>query len=88
MSLLSFIALAFGLTAATADGLPLQNVALIAVARASRASARRGVEQRAVTRTVFPAVRHARVRGDHRPLRRLLPPLRGTAAARAPGACC
>ena len=84
MTLFSFIALAFGMAASAADRAPRPNVALIAVARASsRASAR--IEQRVGVRTPFPAVRHARVRGDHRPLRRLVLPLRGAVAARAPG---
>lgn len=84
MTLFSFIALALGMAAATADGAARPNVALFAVARASRASARR-VEPRVVVRTSAPRVRPARVLCDSRPLRRLLPPLRGTAAARAPG---
>lgn len=87
MSLFSFIALTLGMAAATADGAVRPNVALIAIARSSRASARRA-EQRVAVRTSLPFfVRPQRVRHDHRPLRRLLPPLRGTAAARAPGAC-
>ena len=85
MTLLSFIALAFGMAAATADGVPRTGAALIAVARGSRASAR--VEQRAAVRT--PArVRVARIRWDRQPSRRPVRPLRGTSAARAPGACC
>ena len=83
MTLFSFLALALGMAAATADRVPRQAVVLIAVAKASR-SARR-VEQRVAVRRTFPVVRPARVRWDNRPLRRLLPPLRGTAAARAPG---
>lgn len=83
MTLFSFLALAFGMAAATADRVPRQAVVLIAVARASRATRR--VEERVAVRTTFPAARHARVRWNRRPLRRLLPPLRGTAAARAPG---
>lgn len=86
MTLFSFIALAFGMAAAAADRVPRPNAALIAVARASRASAR--VDERRGVRASFPAVRHARVRCDHRPLRRLVSPSRGAAAARAPGACC
>jgi hypothetical protein len=83
MTLFSFIALAFGMAAAAADRAPRPGVALIAVARASRASAR--VDERAAVRTSRPAARHARVRADHRPLRRIAAPTRGAAAARAPG---
>jgi len=86
MTLFSFIALALGMAAATADRVPRQTVALIAVARASRAAAR--VDERTAVRTPSPAVRHARVRPNHRALRPLVAPLRGAAAARAPGACC
>jgi hypothetical protein len=84
MSLLSFIALALGMAAASADRAPRPGVTLIAVARASRASVR--AEQRPAIRASFPAVRSARSRWSHRPLRRVAPPLRGAAAARAPGA--
>jgi len=86
MTLLSFIALAFGMAAATADGVPRTGAALISVSRRARASAR--VEQRAAVRTPAPAVRIARVRWDRQPSRRAVRPLRGAAAARAPGACC
>jgi hypothetical protein len=86
MTLLSFIALALGMAAATADRIPRPNMARVAVTRASRASAR--VEQRPTVRTPAPAVRHARLRGDSRPQRRPVAPLRGAAAARAPGVCC
>jgi hypothetical protein len=55
MTLFSFIALAFGMTAAVADRAPRPGIALIAVARASRASAR--VEQRAGVRMPSPAAR-------------------------------
>lgn len=87
MTLVSFIALALGMAAATAERVSRPTVALVAVARASRASVR--VDERTAVRTPRPAaVRHARAAHDHRPLRRLVPPLRGAAAARAPGACC
>ena len=86
MTLFSFIALALGMAAATAERVSRPTAALVAVSRASRASAR--VEQRAAVRTSFPAVRQARAANGHRPLRRLASPLRGVAAARAPGACC
>jgi hypothetical protein len=84
MTLFSFIALALGMAAATAERVPRQTAVLIAVSRASRASAR--VEQRTAVRTTFPAVRFARAAHGHRPLRRLMSPLRGESAARAPGA--
>lgn len=87
MSLISFIALALGMAATTADGAVRPNVALIAISRASRASARRDVQRVAVPAPSPFFERPARVRVDHRPLRRLVPPLRGAAAARAPGAC-
>lgn len=86
MTLFSFIALALGITAATADRVPRANVALIAVTSASRAADR--VEVRSTVRTPSRVARHARARWDHRPLRPIVPPLRGAAAARAPGAGC
>ena len=86
MTLFSFIALALGMAVTTADATVRPNAALFAVAKASRASARRA-GPRVVVRTATPAVKPARVAQDPRPLRRLVPPLRGAAAARAPGAC-
>ena len=86
MTLVSFIALALGMAAATAERVSRPTVALVAVVRASRASARAG--ERTAVRTPRPAVRRARPAHDQRPLRRLVAPLRGAAAARAPGACC
>ena len=84
MTLFSFIALALGMVAATADRVPRTGVALIAVARGSRATAQR-LEQRTAGRTPTPAARPARIRPDHRPLRPPVSPLRGSVAARAPG---
>lgn len=86
MTLFSFIALALGMAAATADRVPRTVAPLAAVARASRASAR-AEERRTAVRTVSWPERSARVRCDARPLRRPVPPLRGGVAARAPGAC-
>ena len=83
MSLLSFIALALGMAAASADGVPRAGTALVAVTRASRASVH--IDERPAVRAWFPSAPRARSRWDHRPLRRLAPPLRGAAAARAPG---
>jgi len=85
MTFFSFIALALGMAAATADRAPRQAVALIAVARGSR-RATVCVEARPAVRASFPPARHPRVRAGHRPLRRLTAPLRGAAAPRAPGA--
>ncbi len=85
MTLLSFIALAFGMAAATADRVPRTGAALIAVARGSRAAAR--VEERAAVRTPT-RVRAARVRSDRQGFRRPVSPLRGSTAARAPGLGC
>ena len=86
MTLLSFIALALGMAAATADGVPRHRVALIAVSRGSRSTAR--AQERVAVRTfAAPPARHTRLRWDRRIARRLVRPLRGAAAARAPGAC-
>ena len=86
MTILSFIALALGMAAATADGVPLRGAALIAVTRRSRAAAR--VEERSPARATARVWRTARVRWDRQPARPAFEPLRGSAAARAPGACC
>ncbi|HYR28835.1 MAG TPA: hypothetical protein VEU30_10240 [Thermoanaerobaculia bacterium] len=87
MTFFSFLALALGMAAATADRVPRQTVVLIAVARGSRRAAAVRVEERVAARVSFPPARHSRVRvAVHRPLRRLMAPLRGTAAPRAPGA--
>jgi hypothetical protein len=86
MSLFSLLALAFGMVAATADRVPRPAFALIAVS-GSRASARR-MQRRTAVRTVryveHPVLVHL---GQRLAGPRLLP-LRGSVAARAPGAGC
>ena len=86
MSLFSLLALAFGMVAATADRVPRPAFPLIAVS-GSRAAARR-MERRAAVRTVRPAEQPVRVLRIDRPVVARIEPLRGTFAARAPGACC
>ncbi len=90
MTLLSFIALAFGMAAATADGAPRTGATLIALRRADTlvCSVRRRADRSVCSTRVAPAIRTARVRWDRQPALRIVRPLRGAAAARAPGASC
>ena len=86
MSLFSLLALTFGMVAAAAERVPRPAFALIAVS-GSRSSARR-MERRPVMvegRRTRPS-RTGRIACP--PLVRLIAPLRGTAAARAPGLGC
>jgi len=85
MSLFSLLALAFGMVAASADRAPRPAFALIAIS--SRRAARR-IERRAVVRTTRVFEKPVLVRLGDRPASPRLTPLRGSIAARAPGACC
>jgi len=86
MSFFSLLALTLGMVAAAAERVPRPALALIAIS-GSRSSARR-MERRPASRTAPTAQRPLRVDFNRRPLCRLVTPLRGTAAARAPGIGC
>jgi len=87
MSLFSLLALTFGMVAAAAERIPRPAFALIAVS-GSRSSARR-IERRpaAVLNRRSRLVRTGRIASPPF-VRRLIAPLRGAAAARAPGLGC
>jgi len=89
MTLLSFIALAFGMAAATADRVPRTGAALIALRRADTlvCSVRRRADRSVCSTRAEHRVRVERVRWDRQPSRRPVRPLRGSTAARAPGIC-
>jgi hypothetical protein len=88
MNLFSLLALTFGMVAAAAERIPRPAFALIAVS-GKRSSVRRMERRRAVVED-----RRSRLSGSSTgriacpPLVRLITPLRGTAAARAPGFGC
>jgi len=86
MSLFSLFALTIGMVAAAAERVPRPAFAMIAVS-GSRSSARQ-MEPRRAIRTAPAAERPLRVAFNPRPLRRLVAPLRGVSAARAPGIGC
>ncbi|MDQ3279824.1 MAG: hypothetical protein M3Q69_00260 [Acidobacteriota bacterium] len=82
MTLFSLIALAFGMMASAADAaMPRPAFAAIAIHRGSRPS-RRVV--RAASRVIATTRSETRRRNALRPLRRMLAPLTGAAAPRAP----
>ncbi|HJQ38623.1 MAG TPA: hypothetical protein VKB93_15910 [Thermoanaerobaculia bacterium] len=86
MSLFSLLALTFGMVAAAAERIPRPAFALIAVS-GKRASVRRIEKRQVVEERRSRLSRTGRIA---RPplVRRLITPLRGTAAARAPGFGC
>jgi hypothetical protein len=86
MSLFSLLALTFGMVAAAAERIPRPAFALIAVS-GSRSSARR-IQRRPATVLNRRSRLSQTVRIASPPLARLIAPLRGVPAARAPGLGC
>lgn len=86
MSLFSLLALTFGMVAAAAERVPRPAFALIAVSGSRRST--RQLERRPAIRAARSAERPLRIAVNQRSLRRLVEPLRGAAAARAPGFGC